>query len=366
MLTLVSCKSLRSSVGARRARPSEISEFKLNAKLIRHYVPKITSRRAIEWSIVRLELLHILWLQLSLVFSTKTHISEHFARLPNKRGEREKGKVTMHCLTVLFATAVLLVAVSHGKSIDRCDFVHELKRFRPQIEYNELNAWTCIAQYQSNFNTSLLNSDTTGAVYHGIFQISDVYWCSSTVNNDRACRIHCDQLHDTYLKDDFGCIEKVYAEHLRIHGNGFSAWPIHQQYCSDGRDLIKDCFAGKGIDKHLQQKDKFKSIAEKKAHKIYERCELARELYYKHNVPFEQVATWVCIAKYESNFNTSAVGHLNSDGSLDHGLFQISDIYWCSPPGKGWVCGLSCAKLENSDISDDVTCMMRIYNEHHR
>lgn len=266
----------------------------------------------------------------------------------------------------------LLVAVSCGKSIDRCEFVHELKRLRPQIDYQELNAWTCIVQYQSNFNVSLRNSDASGANYHGIFQISDIYWCSSNANTDRACRIRCDQLHDTLLKDDFDCAATIYAEHLRIQGNGFSAWPIYQQHCADGRDLIKDCLIKPekrlniGFDKPFQFKDKAKSIAEKKMHKIYERCELARELHYVHDIPLDQVATWVCIAKYESNYNTSAVGHQNYDGSLDHGLFQISDIYWCSPPGKGWVCGLSCAKLENSDISDDVICMKKIYDEHQR
>lgn len=264
----------------------------------------------------------------------------------------------------------LLLAVGHGKIIDRCEFVHQLKRFNPQIDDQELNAWTCIAQYQSNFNTSLQNSDASGAVYHGIFQISDVFWCSANSEVERACRISCDQLHDGFLTDDFGCLQQIYAEHLRIHGNGFSAWPIHQQYCSDGRDIIKDCLADKktdlGFDKSVQLKDKTKTIAEKKANKIYERCELARELYYVHNLPLEQIATWVCIAKYESNYNTSAIGHLNGDGSLDHGLFQISDIFWCSPPGKGWVCGLSCAQLENSDISDDVQCMKKIYDEHQR
>lgn len=263
----------------------------------------------------------------------------------------------------------LCVADSHGKSIDRCDFVHELQRLRPQIDYQELNAWTCIAQYQSNFNTSLQNYDATGTSYHGIFQISNLYWCSTDFV-EHACQIRCNQLHDTYLKDDVECVQKIYAEHLRIHGNGYSAWPIYQTHCSDGRDLIKDCLASPNriptFDKPFQFKDKARSIAEKKVHKIYERCELARELYYVHNLPFDQIATWVCIAKYESNFNTSAIGNANYDGSMDHGLFQISDIYWCSPPGKGWVCGLSCAKLENSDIADDVTCMKKIYDEHQR
>jgi hypothetical protein len=100
--------------------------------------------------------------------------------------------------------------------------------------------------------------------------------------------------------------------------------------------------------------------------KVYERCELARELKEVHNISEDQIATWVCIARHESEFNTSAVGHVNGDGSGDHGLFQISDLYWCSPPGKGWACGVSCADLEDDDIKDDVTCAKRIYRQHQR
>lgn len=255
--------------------------------------------------------------------------------------------------------------ISHSKSIDRCEFVHELKRFRPQIDYNELNNWACIALHQSNFNISLRNSDELGTAYHGIFQISDLYWCANNSNENRACKLQCNQLHDSNLNDDFECVSTIYAEHLRVHGNGYSAWPIYSLHCNQGKDFIKDCLNGAHDKKTIGDfgfaKESLlngKTLAElKKMHKIYERCELAKELYFEHKLPFEQIATWVCIAKHESNFNTSAVGRLNFDGSGDHGLFQISDIYWCSPPGKGWACGVSCSKFENADISDDVACI---------
>jgi C-type lysozyme/alpha-lactalbumin family len=51
----------------------------------------------------------------------------------------------------------------------------------------------------------------------------------------------------------------------------------------------------------------------------------------------------VCLVRWESNFNTSAIGSLNGDGSLDHGLFQISDNFWCNgASGRGEACGLDC------------------------
>lgn len=100
--------------------------------------------------------------------------------------------------------------------------------------------------------------------------------------------------------------------------------------------------------------------------KTFSRCELAHELRYRHGLPARQVPTWVCIARFESLFNTSAVGRLNGGASLDHGLFQMSDTYWCSPPGRGTACGLSCDKLVDDDITDDVECALRVYREHQR
>ncbi|XP_063236222.1 lysozyme 2-like [Bacillus rossius redtenbacheri] len=100
--------------------------------------------------------------------------------------------------------------------------------------------------------------------------------------------------------------------------------------------------------------------------KVFTRCELARELRRRHGVPADQVPVWVCIAEHESGYNTSAVGRLGADGSGDHGLFQISDLYWCSPPGRGWACGVSCAELEDDDIADDVACARRVFREHQR
>ena len=89
--------------------------------------------------------------------------------------------------------------------------------------------------------------------------------------------------------------------------------------------------------------------------------------------------------RWESDYNTSAIGSLNADGSLDHGLFQISDLFWCDP---GEACGLPCegeideiiseqhfqlqnfvfliAALRDDDIKDDVICAKRIFKQTQR
>jgi hypothetical protein len=107
---------------------------------------------------------------------------------------------------------------------------------------------------------------------------------------------------------------------------------------------------------------------------------------------FSPWCSGICLVRWESNFNTSAIGSLNSDGSLDHGLFQISDLFWCDhQQGMDSACGLTCESiiiysltnsfklkkfqkfsvgiiyisgLRNEDIKDDVICAKRIFRQH--
>lgn len=92
--------------------------------------------------------------------------------------------------------------------------------------------------------------------------------------------------------------------------------------------------------------------------RVLERCELARELR-RLGVRADHVPVWVCIAYHESRFDTAAL----NPGSGDHGLLQISELYWC---GAGKACGLPCAALRDDHIDDDVRCALRVHEEHTR
>lgn len=85
------------------------------------------------------------------------------------------------------------------------------------------------------------------------------------------------------------------------------------------------------------------------------RCGLAAQLK-QLGVPQSDIATWVCIANYESGYNTAAVGQHN--GNTYYGIFQIVGQFWCSPGGNA--CHVDCANLHNSNIGDDVTCARQI------
>lgn len=92
--------------------------------------------------------------------------------------------------------------------------------------------------------------------------------------------------------------------------------------------------------------------------RIYERCELARDLQ-SLGVEQEHLSTWVCIAFHESRFDTAA----NNRYSGDHGILQISELYWCGP---GKACEVSCSALRDDNITDDLQCAQKIYEEHTR
>ena len=57
---------------------------------------------------------------------------------------------------------------------------------------------------------------------------------------------------------------------------------------------------------------------------------------------FSIIISGVCIAQYESTFNTAAVNDRNWDGSKDYGLFQLSNKYWCDDEYEKNECRTSC------------------------
>ncbi|XP_065358918.1 uncharacterized protein LOC135953142 [Calliphora vicina] len=279
-----------------------------------------------------------------------------------------------------FILALLIASscrVVESKVFERCELAKVLRQ-RHRLDLTEVAQWVCIAQHSSGFNTAAQAFSPTGGS-HGLFQISDVYWCSPP-GQGAGCNLQCHKLRDDNLSDDLSCVKRIYDEHHRISGDGYTAWNAYQQFCKNkAASYIQDCFPGehaastysapaKGYSSHHGQfsGNAIQDYSPKKSAKVYGRCELARELHQKHKMPMQQIPTWVCIAEHESRFNTAAVGRLNADGSADHGLFQISDLYWCSHDrySGGKACGLSCNKLLDNDITDDVRCVKRIHNEH--
>ncbi|XP_003793632.1 alpha-lactalbumin [Otolemur garnettii] len=70
---------------------------------------------------------------------------------------------------------------------------------------------------------------------------------------------------------------------------------------------------------------------------------------------------WMCTLFHTSAFNTGAI--VQNDGSTEYGLFQISDKLWCKSkqtPHSRNICGISCDKLLDNDLTDDIKCAKKI------
>nr|AYP74900.1 lysozyme [Neocaridina davidi] len=97
--------------------------------------------------------------------------------------------------------------------------------------------------------------------------------------------------------------------------------------------------------------------------KIFEKCELAKLLEDKHSMSREDVKNWVCVAQYESTFNTEAINQANWDGSKDYGLFQLSNKYWCDDAYGKNECRIPCSDLLDDDLTDDLACIKKIIRD---
>ncbi|XP_032186440.1 sperm acrosome-associated protein 5-like isoform X2 [Mustela erminea] len=97
--------------------------------------------------------------------------------------------------------------------------------------------------------------------------------------------------------------------------------------------------------------------------KIYERCELAVKLEKAGLNGFRgySVGDWLCMAHYESGFDTSFVDH-NPDGSSEYGIFQLNSAWWCNNglTRTQNLCHIECRDLLNRHILDDILCARQV------
>uniref|UniRef100_A0A1A9ULV5 lysozyme n=1 Tax=Glossina austeni TaxID=7395 RepID=A0A1A9ULV5_GLOAU len=253
------------------------------------------------------------------------------------------------CIEIVFI--LFSLTKTSSKTFERCEFANIL-RYYYNLDLDEVAQWVCIAQEASGLNSSLRSLDS-----HGLFQINEQSWCSPP---GTGCNVECDKLRDDHITDDLACVKVIHAEHQRKSGDGYTAWPAYQRSCrNQSFAYIENCFGNQLTSQYRGNTTKNYSS------KVYDRCELARELYEEHNIPIEEVATWICIAHHESQFNTSSVGRREGDGSIAYGLFQISDQRWCSyKRNELRGCNLHCSRLIDDNIADDVECIKHIYKEH--
>ncbi|KAL4617645.1 lysozyme C [Arapaima gigas] len=100
--------------------------------------------------------------------------------------------------------------------------------------------------------------------------------------------------------------------------------------------------------------------------KVFSRCELARALKAAGMDGYRGIslANWVCLAKWESDYNTNAINN-NSDGSSDYGIFQINSRWWCNnhrtPTENG--CRINCSELLSANLHVAIQCAKRVVRD---
>ncbi|KAF3826294.1 hypothetical protein GH733_006408 [Mirounga leonina] len=68
---------------------------------------------------------------------------------------------------------------------------------------------------------------------------------------------------------------------------------------------------------------------------------------------------WVCMAQYESHFNTQAINRKNADGNIAYGLFQLNSQWWCQSATSPQQTPAAQQFLDDN-IDDDIRCAERV------
>ncbi|XP_014668950.1 PREDICTED: lysozyme C-1-like [Priapulus caudatus] len=142
-----------------------------------------------------------------------------------------------------------IVIVAEAKVFDRCEFAAELQRLGARDDM--LADWVCLAEKQSNYTTSA-SMVTVWTGTHGIFGISDAFWCDRSAsirrrirnyNAPNICKVSCEDLVDDDIADDFACANKIFNAH------GFHAWNPWAVKCwqFDVAVYLDDCIEDKLI-----------------------------------------------------------------------------------------------------------------------
>ncbi|XP_038188227.1 lysozyme-like protein 1 [Arvicola amphibius] len=100
--------------------------------------------------------------------------------------------------------------------------------------------------------------------------------------------------------------------------------------------------------------------------KVYTRCKLAK-IFVKaglDNYGGFNLGNWICMAYYESHYNTT-VQKVLEDGSTDYGIFQINSFTWCRNVRLQQKnhCHVACSALITDDLTDAILCAKKIVKE---
>lgn len=98
--------------------------------------------------------------------------------------------------------------------------------------------------------------------------------------------------------------------------------------------------------------------------KQFKRCQLARELYWRHKIHEKDLPIWLCITYKSSQYNTDII----DTNKGNYGMFQINKRFCYEFSDEQLenelrLCPIPCDAFVDDDIKDDVKCVKKIYKE---
>lgn len=125
----------------------------------------------------------------------------------------------------------LFLALASAKIYGRCEFAREIQTYG--VPSDQVAVWTCIAQHESDYNTAAVNWSSGD---HGIYQINEHYWCSTSGTPGGDCNAVCSQFEDDDIADDTACAQLIYGK------MGFKAWTTYKFCNGDVSEYIAGCW----------------------------------------------------------------------------------------------------------------------------
>uniref|UniRef100_U5ETW1 lysozyme n=1 Tax=Corethrella appendiculata TaxID=1370023 RepID=U5ETW1_9DIPT len=127
---------------------------------------------------------------------------------------------TSFIATVLALSIFQLVVES--KIYKKCDLAKTLER--NEISRTFVSTWVCIAQAESNFDTSKKQSFPNLSSSFGILQINSKDWCREGRKGGR-CNAKCEDFLNDDINDDIRCAKLIAMR------DGFKAWKGFEKKC---------------------------------------------------------------------------------------------------------------------------------------
>ncbi|XP_055532641.1 lysozyme-like [Wyeomyia smithii] len=139
-------------------------------------------------------------------------------------------------LVLAFAVGCTILQNVQAKQFTECELARLLHRTYG-FDRSKTNNFVCLAAAESSLNTSKTHKNRNGSTDYGLFQINNMYWCTTPgyVSRSDDCRTACSEFLKNDISKAVACAKKVLARH------GYTAWEGWKAKCRSGVKDLSSC-----------------------------------------------------------------------------------------------------------------------------